>query len=134
MKKFALFIPWLLVCIGTVASLFFSEFKQANPCTLCWYQRMMLFPMAIILGIAAFRNAYRIIIYVLPLTILGLLISAYHVIMLKFFSQKDFCPDCILKAAPNDVTLLPVLSLIAFIILNGLLIWIYYVHKHSKKL
>lgn len=134
MKKFGLFLPWLLVCIGTVGSLFFSEFKHADPCTLCWYQRVILFPLAIILGIAAFRNAYRIIIYVLPLSLLGLAISLYHVIILKFFAEKKFCPDCILKAAPQHALLLPMLSLTAFVILNGLLIWLYIVHKRSKKL
>ncbi|NGX47374.1 MAG: Disulfide bond formation protein C, partial [Chlamydiae bacterium] len=129
MKKFALFIPWLLVCIGTVGSLFFSEMSHKEPCTLCWYQRVILFPLAIILGIAAFRNAYRIILYVLPLALIGFALSLYHVIMIEFFAQTSTCPACTLKAVSDDPITFPFLSLIAFTILNILLIWIYVKHK-----
>jgi len=134
MKKFSLFLPWLLVCIGVVGSLFFSEITHREPCTLCWYQRVILFPLAIILGIAAFRNAYRIILYVLPLSLIGLAISLYHIIMIKFFAQNNFCPSCTLKSVSDNPLTFPGLSLIAFVILNTLLIWIYVKHKKSKKL
>lgn len=134
MKKFALFIPWLLVLIATVGSLFFSEWAHREPCTLCWYQRVIMFPLAIILGIAAFRNAYRIVLYVLPLSLIGLGISIYHVILIKFLKQSTFCEACTLKAiSPNPITF-PALSLVAFLILNVCLFWIYFKHKNSKKL
>ncbi len=134
MKKFGLFFPWLLVCIGTVGSLFFSEITNEDPCTLCWYQRVILFPLAIILGIAAFRNAYRIILYVLPLSLIGLAISVYHVVLIKFFAQNNFCPSCTLKAVSDDPITMPILSLLAFLVLNILLIWLYVKHRRSKKL
>ncbi|NGX38423.1 MAG: Disulfide bond formation protein C [Chlamydiae bacterium] len=134
MKKFSLFIPWLLVCIATVGSLFFSEAANKEPCTLCWYQRIIMFPLALILGIAAFRNAYRIILYVLPLSLIGLAISAYHVIMIKFFAHKNFCPACTLKVVSSDPITFPLMSLGAFLLLNILLIWVYLKHSRSKKL
>jgi len=134
MKKLELFIPWLLVCIATVGSLFFSEVHHEEPCTLCWYQRIIIFPLAVILGIAAFRNAYRIILYVLPLSLIGLAISLFHVIMIKFFAQKNFCPACTLKAVSSDPITFPLFALGAFLLLNILLIWVYLRHKKSKKL
>ncbi len=134
MKKLELFLPWLLVCIATVASLFFSEWYHREPCTLCWYQRIIIFPLAIILGIAAFRNAYRIILYVLPLSLIGLGISLYHIIMIKFFAQKNFCPACTLKVVSKDPITFPLFSFFAFLLLNALLIWAYWRHKRSKKL
>lgn len=134
MKKFTLFIPWLLVCIATVGSLFFSELSHKPPCTLCWYQRVVMFPLAIILGIAAFRGAYRIILYVLPLSIIGLAISAYHMIMIKFFAHTGSCPACTLQSvSPNPITF-PALSFGAFLLLTILLIWVYWKHRRSKKL
>ena len=134
MKKFTLFVPWLLVLVATVGSLFFSEWAHREPCTLCWYQRVIMFPLAVILGIAAFRNAYRIILYVLPLSLIGLGISIYHIIMIKFFQQANFCAACtITSISPNPITF-PTLSFLAFLVLNGLLIWIYFHHKNSKKL
>lgn len=134
MKKLGLFLPWLLVLIATVGSLYFSEVTHIKPCTLCWYQRITIFPLAIILGIAAFRNAYRIIIYVLPLSLIGLAISVYQVVMIKFFAQSATCPECTLRSAPNHPIAFPLLALISFLVLNLLLIWIYFKNKKSKKL
>jgi disulfide bond formation protein DsbB len=134
MKKYGLFLPWLIVCIATVGSLFFSNLTHTDPCTLCWYQRILMFPLAIILGIAAFRNAYRIIFYILPLALIGLALSLYHVIMIQFFAEKNLCPTCTLKAISSEPITFPFLSLIAFSLLNALLIWLYIKHKRSKKL
>ena len=134
MKKFGLFFPWLIVCIATIGSLFFSEITHKEPCTLCWYQRVVLFPLAIILGIAAFRNAYRIVIYVLPLALIGFSIALYQVIMIQFFALSNFCPSCTLKSVSSNPVTFPLLSLIAFGLISGLLIWLYIKHKKSKKL
>lgn len=134
MKKLELFIPWLIVLIATVASLFFSEVRHKQPCTLCWYQRMLMFPLAIILGIAAFRGAYRIILYVLPLSLLGLGIAVYHVVLIQFFNASGVCAACTLtKLSPNPLAF-PLLSLGAFLLLTVWLIWVYVKHRHSKKL
>jgi disulfide bond formation protein DsbB len=100
---------------------------------------MSIFPLVIILGIAAFRNAYRIILYVLPITLIGLLISTFHVTMVAFFAQKGVCPACTLKTLNSGITTpisiaFPALSLGTFLVLNGLLIGIYYRHNNTKKL
>lgn len=134
MKHLGLFLPWLLVLIATIGSLYFSEVTHVKPCSLCWYQRMMIFPLAIILGIAAFRNAYRIILYVLPLSLIGLGIATYQLIMVHFFAYKASCPECTLKAVSDHPVTFPLLSFGAFLVLNGALIWLYLKHKKSKKL
>lgn len=134
MKNYTLFIPWLLSLAGTVGALFYSELHHIPPCTLCWYQRAFMFPLAIILGIAAFRGAYRIVIYALPLALIGLMISAYHVIFMFWLKGGPICAACTLAA--NSTTLLPfpVLSLLAFLFLTASLIWIGVKHSGSKKL
>ncbi len=134
MKKYELFLPWLVALIATVGSLFFGKVLDKAPCTLCWYQRIIMFPLVIILGIAAFRNAYRIIIYVLPLSLIGLGISLYHVLMIKFMEGPTYCPECTLEAVSKNPATFPFLSFLSFLLLNTLLIWIYIKHKNSKKL
>jgi len=134
MKKLGLFLPWLLVLIATVGSLYSSEVTHLKPCTLCWYQRIMIFPLAIILGIAAFRGAYRIILYVLPLTLIGLGIAAYQVIMIQFFAASNQCAECTLKSVSDYPIAFPLFSLLGFLVLNIVLIWLYLKHKKSKKL
>ena len=73
MKRFTLLIPWIIATLATLGSLFYGEVRNEPPCTLCWYQRILMFPLAIILGIATFRKAHRIVLYALPMAALGFL-------------------------------------------------------------
>ncbi len=49
-----LFLCWLLVSVSTTTSLFFSSVLEFEPCVLCWYQRICLFPLVLILGAGLF--------------------------------------------------------------------------------
>lgn len=81
MRNYNLYISWVLVCLGVLGSLFYSIVFQDEPCTLCWYQRICLFPLSIILGIAAYKNFNGIKIYVLPQLIIGMMVAVYQVIL-----------------------------------------------------
>ena len=59
-------------------SLYFSEVADFMPCTLCWYQRIAMYPLVLLLGIAAFRRDRAIRLYVVPLAVVGAAISIYH--------------------------------------------------------
>ncbi|MDF2814687.1 MAG: dihydroneopterin aldolase, partial [Paenibacillus sp.] len=74
---------WVVALVATLGSLYFSEIKEYLPCKLCWYQRILMYPQVLLLGIAAVRKDTSIYIYVLPMTILGACISAYHYLMEK---------------------------------------------------
>ncbi len=99
MKKHALYFAWLLSLVSTLLSLFLSEMLHWPICALCWYQRICLYPLIIILGIACFRSDNRIAIYTLPLTILGIIFAGYQYLeqMIPGFSPIDVCgagPSC----------------------------------------
>src|SRR3989344_4169756 len=67
-----------LVSIASIAgSLFYSEVVGYEPCTLCWWLRVFLYPQAVIFGVALFRKYNNAFVYALPLTLLALLVSAY---------------------------------------------------------
>lgn len=137
MKKFDLFIPWIIACIATVGSLFLSEFRLLEPCKLCWYQRVIMFPMVIILGIAAFKRTYKIVQYILPLTLLGLGIATYHMVTSIYFPELIDCKTCKVGQVPLNGILpeyYPVLSFFSFLFLNASLIWCLARHKKSRKL
>ena len=77
-----LFLGWLLVSVSTTISLFFSTVLEYEPCVLCWYQRMCLFPMILILGAGLFPVFDRSVIkYALPLSIAGGLTAFYHTLL-----------------------------------------------------
>lgn len=82
-KQVFLYIAWLASMVATLGSLYFSEIRGFIPCELCWYQRIFMYPLAFILGIATFRSDFTIRKYVLPLSIIGWCISLYHYLVQK---------------------------------------------------
>lgn len=81
MKKLVYYLPylaWIIALTSTLGSLFFSEILKYPPCTLCWYQRSLMYPLALIIPVGTLRRDKGLPSYVLPLTVLGLLIALYH--------------------------------------------------------
>ena len=76
-----LYLAWILSLIGTFGSLYVSEIMGYMPCDLCWYQRICLFPLCIILAIALWKNFKGIALYVLPLTIIGFFVALCQTLM-----------------------------------------------------
>ncbi|MDM5316235.1 disulfide oxidoreductase [Fictibacillus sp. b24] len=85
-----LLIAWLAAIVSTVGSLFFSEVMKFVPCTFCWYQRILMYPLVILLGAAFYYQDQKITRYVLPLSILGILVSGYHYALQKIPALKAF--------------------------------------------
>ena len=73
-----LFSCWLLTSVSAMGSLFFSYVMEFAPCVLCWYQRIFLFPLVLILAIGLFPFDKKTVKYALPLAIAGWLTAAYH--------------------------------------------------------
>lgn len=69
---------WLASTIATLSAIFIGEVLGQVPCDLCWYQRIFMFPLPIVLGIAAYRSDYDVWRYALPLSIAGLIFSLVH--------------------------------------------------------
>ncbi|WP_212925780.1 disulfide oxidoreductase [Oceanobacillus sp. J11TS1] len=80
-RQLFLYLAWLVAVVATLGSLYFSEIRGFVPCELCWYQRILMYPLAVILGIATFQNELTVKKYVLPLSIIGWFISLYHYLL-----------------------------------------------------
>jgi disulfide bond formation protein DsbB len=75
-----IWIAWIVALAATLGSLFFSEIADFIPCRLCWFQRIAMYPLAVLLLIGALRRDVRgIALYALPFPILGALVSIYHI-------------------------------------------------------
>ncbi|RIW38358.1 disulfide bond formation protein B [Bacillus salacetis] len=77
-SQFFLYGAWLTAIIATMGSLYFSEIRSFIPCELCWYQRIAMYPLTLILGVATFQNDITLKKIVLPMSIIGGLISLFH--------------------------------------------------------
>jgi len=74
-----LFLCWLLVSVSATISIFFSSVLEYQPCVLCWYQRICLFPLILVLAAGLFPTFDKSVIkYALPLSIAGGLTAFYH--------------------------------------------------------
>ena len=85
----SLWMAWGVALVATAGSLYFSEGAHYIPCEFCWFQRIAVYPMTVILGVAAFRKDSRVIFYALPLSLAGALISAYHYQLQRFPNQAS---------------------------------------------
>jgi disulfide bond formation protein DsbB len=74
-----LFLAWLVALASTLGALFVGEVLGQTPCLLCWYQRIAMFPLALILGIACLRGDTAIARYALALAAAGALLAGWHV-------------------------------------------------------
>jgi len=78
LRNYGIYLAWLVALVATAGSLYLSEVLHYEPCRLCWFQRIFMYPQVILLGIAAYKNDRQIIPYVLPLSVIGVFISIYH--------------------------------------------------------
>lgn len=76
--KAALPLAWVIALVTMLGSLYYSRVQHYIPCELCWYQRICIYPFAVILGIAAFRRDAGIRLYAVPVLAIGAVIAAYH--------------------------------------------------------
>ena len=74
----AYWMAWAVATTSTLGSLFYSEVIHFPPCELCWFQRIFMYPLSILLLIAAIRKEAVAKIYTLPLAVIGLGISIWH--------------------------------------------------------
>jgi disulfide bond formation protein DsbB len=73
-----IYLAWFQAAIATAGSLFFSEVMQLPPCVLCWYQRIAMYPLAVILTVGILSRDSHVRRYVVPLALIGLTIAVYH--------------------------------------------------------
>lgn len=116
-----MFAAWVVALAATFGALFIGEVMGKVPCALCWHQRVFMFPLAIILGIACYRSDNGVWRYALPLAALGWLFAGYHTLQYFGIIPEALIPCSITVASCSsaDMTILggvpiPLLSLAAF--------------------
>lgn len=84
-----IFFAFLVSIIALLGSLFFSEVMNFIPCSLCWYQRVFMYPLAFLFLMNILFPDDKIFKYTFPLVVIGLIISIYHnLLMFKIIPEK----------------------------------------------
>jgi disulfide bond formation protein DsbB len=114
------FAAWLVASVSALGALFFSEIMQLPPCALCWYQRIFMFPLALILPIGLFPFDRRVARYALPLAVVGWLCAVFQMLLVAGVIPEKLEP-CV-QGIPCSETVIewfgfvtiPLLSVTAF--------------------
>lgn len=91
-RQYLAYLAWVTALIATVGSLFFSEVMQFPPCVLCWYQRIAMYPLVLIIGTGIIWRDNRMKLYALPFSFAGLAISVYHNLLYYGFIPENITP------------------------------------------
>ena len=122
------FLAFLVSLIATLGSLFFSEIMNFIPCSLCWYQRIFMYPLVFIFLINLLFPDDKVFKYAFTLGFIGWLISVYHNLLMFKIIPESLSP-CV-QGIPCSVDYLnwlgfitiPLLSFFAYTIILILLI------------
>lgn len=123
-QKYSAYLALLIAWAAVVGSLFFSEILHFPPCTLCWYQRIFMYPLVVILSVGILRKNKDLPLYVLPLALIGLVIGFYHNLLYYNIIPEAAAPcalgvSCTTKFVEYfGFITIPFLSMIAFGIIS----------------
>lgn len=126
----------MLATLAALGALFLGEVMELAPCVLCWWQRVAMFPLVIILALALFPPDARVIRYVLPLAVIGLLVAGFHLLLMLGVIPEALAP-CRQGIPCKTVQIewfgfvtISLLSFVTFLAINGLL-WV--AHRKSSE-
>ena len=119
-----IFICWLIAMAALFGSLFFSEVMGLKPCVLCWWQRIFIYPLAVLFLVGLFPQNGKLDIsvvrYTLPLAIIGLGFAIYHYLVYSGFIPESLQP-CSADLSCSEINLelmgfvtIPMLSIFAY--------------------
>jgi disulfide bond formation protein DsbB len=119
----ALWLGWAVALVTTLGSLYYSEVAHFVPCPLCWYQRICMYPLSVILLVAAIRRDRAAWLTAGPLVVVGIAFAAYHTQLQAFPDQHStFCttlePCTVRYVWEFGFVSLPFMSLAAFVFIG----------------
>lgn len=134
----ALLVIWIVSLTAMLGSLYFSEIRGYVPCTLCWYQRILMYPIVLISTIAYIQKNTKIALTTAVFSIIGAATSLYHYGLQKLDFMQDTAPACGLVPCTGQYInwfgfiTIPFLALTAFIIIAASSIYMLKVLKEEK--
>jgi len=130
------YAAWVVALVATAGSLFFSEVMDLPPCILCWYQRIAMYPLVLVIGVGILTRDARWKYYALPLSLTGLAIAIYHNLLYYHLIPESITP-CKEGLSCTTVQIewlgfitIPLMALTAFILISA----IAFLYKPAKQL
>jgi len=137
--KYSDYFVWFIGTGALLGSLILSEVEKFQPCMLCWWQRIFMYPIAFIMTVAILRRDKNAFYYVLPLSIIGMAIALYHS-LLQWGVIRETVLDCSLNGnvSCTDAQInwfgfitIPFMSFVSFTAINVLIALRLYMNKKT---
>lgn len=123
-------LAWVVSLASILGSLFFSEMLKLPPCSMCWYQRIAMYPLGATLALGFIYRDPSFLRYSSPLVLMGLVAAGYHNLLYYQILPHGISP-CSGGVSCTEAQLewfgfitIPLLSLSAFIGIS-ILLWIF---------
>lgn len=120
-NKYSLYFAWTISLVAMLGSLYYGEILQFEPCRLCWYQRIAMFPLVLFLGIAFTKGEPKIAWYCLPLVGIGILFASYQS-MIQIVPSLQIHALCGAGGHCTTAGVAPYFSLLAFLLIGALIL------------
>lgn len=133
--KYGNYGAWTIALLGLVGSLYLSDVVGWVPCTLCWYARILMYPIVAIGAVGILRKDPNWSIYALPLSIAGIGLTFYHSLLQWGIIPEALAPCRIgLSCATKQLNLLgfitiPFLAVLSFIAIT---VCLFFYWKENK--
>jgi len=129
-EKIVAYVSWVTAAVATSGSLYASEIAHLPPCILCWYQRIAMYPLVLIIAVGILKKDKILPLYVLPLSIIGMLVGFYHMLLYYSVLPESAAPclagfSCTTKFFEwfGFVTI-PLMSFMSFVLVTGCMIYL----------
>lgn len=129
-------IGWITALVATLSAVFIGEVMGRTPCVLCWYQRIFMFPLALVLGVASYRGDHDGWRYAMPLAVIGAGFAGYHTLLYWGVIEPEIV-SCSAETSCSGAEMailgsipLPFVSLLAFALI---VISLFLVRHHTNK-
>ena len=122
-------LAFVVALVATLGSLYLSEVAHFVPCRLCWYQRIAMYPLPLLLGIAWWKRDQGVRRYVIPMAVIGMAISTYHVLVEHFPSLEgsklcELANPCTIRWVERfGFVTIPTMALAGFACISALLVY-----------
>ncbi len=129
MKKYFLYFAWIIALTAMLGSLYFSEVLKLPPCVLCWYQRILMYPLVLIIPIGIVSMDKKVYRYVLPMSVTGMAVAFYHYLLYVKLIPDTYAPCGIGVSCTTRLIEwfgfinIPLLSFISFTLITLLMIF-----------
>ncbi len=123
-SKNIVYIAWVQSLAAMLTSLYYSEIKHFTPCVLCWYQRILMYPLVLLIAVGILRKDKHLYQYILPMSVLGMLVAFYHILLQNGVLPESIAPCTIGASCTVKYTgyfgfiTIPVLSFTAFAVIT----------------